>query len=224
MLGTLGVAQAGIIQLAPDQYEISYLMNVAPATPTGGDILDVFIFEWDDNDLSKFSVDSSFTIAGSGNTELTHTIGFMPTSAFAIGYIDALPGADPTTFEGKRHLYTLNSTDYNEYLALNNPGQIFSAIFGIVEQDITDLLFEAGTNGNLAARQSLIDFVQQQIVGGPAPFDPAGPFEILHWSLPEPGGGSLPEPSVLLLFGLGLAALYSGRRKRALHCYIHYGS
>ena len=197
-------AGAGVMPVAGG-YEVSYHMELYSGTLTGQDIKDIFIFEWD---AGNSSADGTYTIAASGPTTLSHTIGFAPTSALIIGYLDSQPGVG----DGKRHIYTLFSAAYHDYLVANFLGFKFSEIFGQGEQSTIDLII-AAAGGDAPALASLENFVRTDMSGGA--FDPAGGFKVLKWSvLPEvPDGGNIPEPSTYAIFILGLAGLITGRRR-----------
>lgn len=200
LFGLLRAAEAGVIAAAGG-YEVDYQMVLTSPTPTGGDIQDVFIFEWND---SSSSIDSSYTIAGSGRTSLSHIIDFAPTSALVIGYLDTVDGVG----DGKRHLYTLVSPDF---LNQDRQGKKFSEIFGVGEQATIDQLIAAA--GDSSALDPFVDTVNDRIAPVAA-FDPTGGFRVLHWSIPVDNGGSIPEPTVIALMGLGLAGLSYQRRKQ----------
>ena len=186
--------------------EINYKINILSGTPTGEDIHNTLIFEWNG---SERSVDYPYTIAGSGQTELTHVIPFIPTSALVIGYLDAKAGVG----DEKRHLYTLIDVDYSNFLTENLLGTKFSTIFGQGEQFTINLL-EAVTGTDEAASALALDQLWDFVTGSAAKaaFDPAGEFRVHKWS-PTTPPVDVAEPSTLALFGFGLAGLGYMRRK-----------
>lgn len=198
LLGLVGAAEAGIID-AVGGYQVSYEMTLNSPTPTGGDIQDVFIFEWND---SNSSVDHSYAIAASGRTNLSHIVDFAPTSALVIGYLDAVDGVG----DGKRHLYTLVDPDF---LDQDRQGKKFSEIFGVGEQATIDQLIAAAADSS--ERDAFVATVNN-LIAPVAAFDPSGGFRILHWSAPVDVGGNIPEPAIIALIGLGLAVLGYQRR------------
>lgn len=200
LVGLIGATEAGVIA-AVGGYEVDYQMVLTSPTPTGGDIQGVFIFEWNG---SSSSIAHSFTIAGSGETSLSHIVDFAPTTALVIGYLDAVEGIG----DGKRHLYTLVSPDF---LNQDRQGKKFSEIFGVGEQATIDLLIDAA--GDSGALQSFTETVNNRIAPLAA-FDPAGGFRVLHWSAPVDVGGNIPEPTIATLMGIGLAGLVYRRRKQ----------
>mgnify|MGYP006073936371 CR=1 FL=1 len=206
MLSSLA-AQASLIQFGTG-YQVNYSINLpGSATPLNMDIHTVFIFEWDANNRTE---SFPYIIKGSGQTELSHVIPFAPTSAFVLGYIDAIPGATPGTADAKRHLYTLVDPGFSNVLVENHLGDLFSQLFGQGEQYTIDQLI-ASASGDDNALQGLWNFVTGATVDGTAAaFDPADNFRIHKWS---PASTPIPAPATLMLFGLGLVALgWFGRK------------
>ncbi len=117
LIGLGGGAQAGVMQVG-SEYAVSYSMSLNSGTPTGGDIQNVVIFEWDEG--TNKSVDWSYSIAAIGRTDLTHTISFAPTSAIILGFLE--PGEETAN---KRLLYTLFSVEYSDYITENLVGVLY---------------------------------------------------------------------------------------------------
>ena len=104
LFGLVNGAKAGVVSVA-DGYEVSYEINMNPATSNGSDIRNTFIFEWDD---SNFNVDYAYTIAGQGATNISHIIDFAPTSALLIGYGAGITGVG----DEKDHVYTVTNSTF----------------------------------------------------------------------------------------------------------------
>jgi hypothetical protein len=203
MLGAVTGANAGIIQVV-DGYQVSYSINMK-STPTGNSIQNVAIFEW--NEAGDRNVDYPYSIAGSGKTKLSHTIDFAPTSAFIIGYLDAVAGID----DEKRHLYTIVDIAYSNFIVENLLGVKFSTIYGQGEQFTINKLL-AATSGDDGAMNELWNFVIGPAANGA--FDPNGGFRVHKWSGAGPPS-DVPVPATVALFGVGLAGLGWSRRKKA---------
>ena len=200
LVGLISRAEASI-RPAGDGYETSYRLNLETATPTGNDIQNAFIFEWNDSD---FNADYSYTIAGAGPTDLSHVIDFEPSSALVLGYIDAVPQFG----DEKPHLYMVMGAAHSKYITENLLGVLFSEIYGIGEQAVIELLRQAAEGD-----QEAIDKLKAVVIGklSMAAFDPEGGFRIHKWS---PGTIPVPEPSTILIFGIGLLGYAAMRRHR----------
>lgn len=205
-LGLAGGANAGVISVAPDSYEVSYDINLRFLPRNGGDIQDTYIFEW--NESGDFNVDYRSTIAGRSSTNITHTIDFEPTSAFLIGYGLAIPGVG----DEKDHLFTLVNPNFaSEVIGLKwsqafpgvppKPRTGHNAMIG---------LLIAAAGGDSSALDEITDFVKLE--ADRAAFDPASQFRVLEWTAAV---GDVPAPATLALFGLGLAGLGWFKRKQA---------
>jgi hypothetical protein len=192
LLGLVNGAKASVISVATG-YEVSYGIDMKSGGSNGSDIESTFIFEWDD---SHFNVDGAYTIAGQGQTYLSHIVPFAPTSALLIGYGAAVPGVG----DEKDHLYTITSTDFADTVW----GLKWSAAFPGVPPEprvghsaMISLLIDA-TAGDTGALSSLIDFVTTE--GYRAAFDPAGGFTVVEWTTAQP----VPEPATLTGFSIGI--------------------
>ena len=84
LIALLAVNADADVTPVPGGYEISYQIDLSIGTSNGLDILDTFIFEWNEN--GDFSVDYPYTINNRGRTLISHTIGFKPTAALLMGY------------------------------------------------------------------------------------------------------------------------------------------
>lgn len=206
-MGVVAGANATVIA-TDDGFEARYTVRL-DSTLTGNDIKNVAIFEWDDS--GNRSVSYSYTIAGSGRTDLVHTTGFAPTSALVLGYLDAVIGVG----DEKRHLYTLVDAGYSDFLVDNLLGVKFSQIFGQGEQFTIDKLIAAtATPEPSDALEELWGFVTG--AAAKSAFDPSGDFRVHKWS-PTTPPEDVSVPATLLLIGLGFAGLCLSRRKRCTH-------
>lgn len=216
VLGFSGGTNATVISVAGG-YEVSYGINMNPGSSNGSVIESVFFFEWDD---SNFSVEFAGTIAGSGNTYLSHVIDFEPTSALLIGYGAAVPGVG----DEKDHLYTITSLAFSYTVGGFKWSEAFPGVPPMPRVGHNAMIAalidaEAGSSGAL---ELLTNFVVTE--GDIAAFNPDKSFVVLEWSTCPPGtvgtrpncvpvGSSIPEPATIILFTIGLAGLGLRRKK-----------
>lgn len=204
-VGLINSAKAAVTNVGTN-FDVSYGINLT-GTSNGNNINGVFIFEWNN---SNFNIDSNFTIAGQGNTFISHTINFDPTSALLIGYGKGIAGIG----DEKDHLFTLTSSDFADTVLGIKWSEAFPGVTPesrVGHNTMISYLINA-TAGDLSSIEALTRFVKTE--GLNAAFDPAGKFEVLEWSVAGPVGSSIPEPATLVLFGLGLAGLCISRRKK----------
>lgn len=203
----------------PGGYEVSYQINLSVGTSNGQDILDTFIFEWNEN--GDFSVDYPYTINNRGRTLINHTIGFKPTAALLMGYSLRVPGIG----DEKDHMFTVISSEFANSVI----GQKWSQAFPGVPPDprighsaMINLLKNAAA-GDASALNQLTEFVKKE--GYKAGFDPAGSFRAFEWSAGNPIDFLLKArvpyqaPALsgygigLTVFGVAVLAAYRLRRR-----------
>ena len=192
LIALLAVNADADVTPVPSGYEVSYQIDLSVGTSNGLDILDTFIFEWNEN--GDFSVDYPYTINNRGRTLINHTIGFKPTAALLMGYGLGVPGIG----DEKDHMFTVISSEFANSVI----GQKWSQAFPGVPPDprighnaMINLLKNAAVGGESALKQ-LTDFVKKE--GYKAGFDPIGSFRVLEWTIVWPidyieliaGGGS----------------------------------
>ena len=210
LLGLVNVAKAAVKSIEGG-YEVSYEINMNPPTSNGSDIINTFIFEWDDSNFTNFNVASAYTIANQGMTTISHTIDFEPTSALLIGYAEGIEGIG----DGKDHIYTITNTDFAD----STLGMKWSAAFPGVTPE-TRVRHSAMVSLLQALDESsLTNFVKTE--GYRAAFDPAGDFKVVEWTCnggvcppPIPIPIPIPIPAAAWLFGSALIGLVGLKRRQ----------
>lgn len=176
LIALLAVNANADITPVPGGYEVSYQIDLSVGTSNGLDILDTFIFEWNEN--GDFSVDYPYTINNRGRTLINHTIGFEPTSALLMGYGLGVPGIG----DEKDHMFTVISSEFANSVI----GQKWSQAFPGVPPDprighnaMINLLKNAAA-GDASALNQLTEFVKKE--GYRAGFDPLGSYRVFEWT------------------------------------------
>jgi PEP-CTERM motif len=214
-IGMASSSSAGVISVV-DGYQVNYGISMSPGSSNGSDLQSVFIFEWND---SNFSATYGGTIAGTGNTYLSHVIDFDPTYALLMGYGLGIPGVG----DEKDHLYTITSLAFSYTVGGLKWSEAFPGITpeSRVGHNAMINLLQGAEGGSSTAVDALTDWVMTE--GYQAAFDPGSEFVVLEWTSCEldpdqekciPVGGNVPAPATLALFGLGLAGLGWSRRKK----------
>jgi hypothetical protein len=194
------MANAGVEPVSGG-YQVSYDIKLTSGSSNGNDIGDALIFEW--NGSGEFSVDGGFTINGRGQTQISHVIGFDPTSAFVIGWGAAIPGVG----DEKNHLFTLS----NFAFAAEARGKKWSVAFpGVPPEPRTGHnamigLLQSAATGDVDALDAVSEFVKRE--AEPAGFDPRGNFRVLEWTVAEPIDLPVLPVPVMPLYGLVLLIL-----------------
>jgi len=188
-------------------YEITYDIKLGIGSSTGGDILNTFIFEWDEN--NNFNVAYPYTIAGKGRTRIRHTISFEPSAALLMGYSLGIPGVG----DEKDHLFTVNSSSFTNQVTGLKWSQAFPGVPPeprIGHSAMISLLNDAAS-GDSVALDTLKQFIQTE--GYRAGFDPAaGNFRVMEWTTGNPIDYALAVPAVsdyglvIILLGVFLLA------------------
>jgi hypothetical protein len=160
----------------PGGYEVSYQIDLSVGTSNGLDILDTFIFEWNEN--GDFSVDYPYTINNRGRTLINHTIGFEPTSALLMGYGLGVPGIG----DEKDHMFTVISSEFADSVIGLKWSQAFPGVPPdprIGHNAMINLLKNAAA-GDASALNQLTEFVKKE--GYRAGFDPLGSYRVFEWT------------------------------------------
>jgi hypothetical protein len=187
-------------------YDVSYELNLS-GTLNGSPVSNMLILE---SDGAQLSAAFGFSAASAGRTVLTHTIGFLPTSALVIGLDLAVAGVG----DGKDHLVILMGSDFADA----HEGELFSQFFPSIGgeprlgHNALMAALQAAEAGNSTALQTITDFFLIG-AGSLAAFDPAGDFRVLEFTVGIPIDIVEPASALLVLGGVGLLALGRSRRR-----------
>lgn len=176
LIALLAVNANADITPVPGGYEVSYQIDLSVGTSNGLDILDTFIFEWNEN--GDFSVDYPYTINNRGRTLINHTIGFEPTSALLMGYGLGVPGIG----DEKDHMFTVISSEFADSVIGLKWSQAFPGVPPdprIGHNAMINLLKNAAA-GDASALNQLTEFVKKE--GYRAGFDPLGSYRVFEWT------------------------------------------
>ena len=204
VFGPVNTAKASVVAVATG-YEVSYGITLHTLPTNGGDILDTFIFEW--NESGEFNVDYGYAIAGRSTTNIIHIIGFEPTAALLMGYALGTPGVG----DEKDHLFTLVNSSFANGVIGRKWSEVFPGLTPatrIGHDAMVRLLIDAAGD-DLIALDKLTNFVKNE--ASQAAFDPSGGFAALEWTIGNP---DIPEPGTYALLAVGCAGVLALRRRK----------
>ena len=139
-------------------YKVDYYVSLAQGTSNGSDIEDTLILEW--NQGGDFSADFGPTISASGNTFISHVIGFEPDSALVLGWGAGITGVG----DEKDHLFMLANNGFTAQVT----GLRWSEAFpGVPPEPRTGHsamvnLLQAAASGDDAALEAIRIFVERE--------------------------------------------------------------
>jgi hypothetical protein len=198
MLKTAALASALFLGFAStaSATSISYTVDVGAGTLNGNNITSVAILESGGGQTSLSWLGSALNAVGA--TTFTHDVAFTPASTLIVG-LDLAGGGNST------HLVFFT----NNAFAQQSAGVLFSTVFPNTRHSLFINHLLAAEAGDATEEAWLLAFFGGD--GAPAAFASGGPSTGIEFS---PGTVMTPEPSSVVLLGLGLAAAEVVRRRR----------
>jgi len=178
---------------------ITYTVDARSGSISGNAVTHVAIFEMGGGFMN---IDFGFSLNPTGQTTLTHdVVGFVPTTSLILGLDVPSPGGDPKT-----HLFFFTNPEF----ANAGNGVRFSVMFPNTRYPDVAVNLLAAEGGDAASLTWLQNFFAGD--GAAASFAPGGPTTPIEFSV---GVVPTPEPSTMVLFGLGAAMTAALRLRRA---------
>lgn len=198
------IAAIAAVGLAPTAEAITLTYDFNLTAPNGTPVTDLVLYAagagQDDVYLSPT------ILPASGISHLSHSVDFIPTDALVIG-------VSKRTTEEKWDLVMFTTSAF----AADALGLFFNELFPAdrnPRHGALTLLLQAAHDGDADSLNAVTAFLRGADASE-AYFNPFGPFSIIQYSIVEPPiGGSIPEPAMLAILGLGISGLVLLGRRR----------